>query len=204
MMKTVIIGLTLLFGLATARAAATSPADARAREYFDSGAKLSAQGRYAEALAEFSAGYELSRRPAFLINMGECARLMGDPARAREHFEHYLREAPQGQQAPLARQRLSELAPPPAAKPRPTPPVTPVKPATPVKPVLEPRRVVTSTPPPERLPLVVVPKEAPSRSVWKSPWLWTGIGAAVLAGSIVLYATTRNDDGCSGVCVTPR
>ncbi|MFH0903213.1 MAG: hypothetical protein V2A73_21500 [Pseudomonadota bacterium] len=82
---------------------------AKAKVHFEVGQKLVAEGRFVEAKAEFSAGYELSHRPLFLFNMAECARLSSDKARARELYERYLLEDPQGKLAAMARERLAEL-----------------------------------------------------------------------------------------------
>src|SRR5690606_11821719 len=74
-----------------------------------------------EAYDEFARGYAASGRPAFLFNMAEAARAMGEVEKARADYERYLREDPDGQYAALAARRLAELpAPPP---PPPPPPV---------------------------------------------------------------------------------
>lgn len=83
--------------------------EAAAKAHFERGQSLSAQSRFAEALAEFSAGYELSRKPLFLFNMAECARQAGDRARARANYERYLAEDPAGRLADTAQSRLMEL-----------------------------------------------------------------------------------------------
>lgn len=88
--------------------------EAAARGYFERGVKLYQEQRYLEALAEFSAGYELSRRPLFLFNMGECARLAKQPERAKEYYERYLREEPTGKFAETATARLAAMGVKPA------------------------------------------------------------------------------------------
>ncbi len=111
--------------------------DSSAKTHFELGQTYSSAGRYVEALAEFSAGYELSRKPLFLFNMAECARLAGDPARARINYERYLAEDPQGKLAPTARDRLSQLAdgtppePPPARQDLHAQPPAPLPPSPP-------------------------------------------------------------------------
>src|ERR1043165_5562369 len=68
----------------------------QAKAYFERGSAHYKAGRYLEARAEFAAGYELSHRPLFLFNMAECSRLDGNLDLAREGYERYLREAPNG------------------------------------------------------------------------------------------------------------
>ena len=101
----------LLLTLAsTVPASAAAPQiEVQARAHFDRGQKLSSEQRYLEALAEFSAGYELSQKPLFLFNMAECARLSGDRGRALTSYERYLAADPGGKLAGTARQRVGEL-----------------------------------------------------------------------------------------------
>jgi hypothetical protein len=159
--------LALVFAASATRTTHAQPnptEDARqvqARAYFDRGNAHYKAGRYLEARAEFAAGYELSRRPLFLFNMAECSRLDGNLELAREGYERYLREAPTGSEAALAKQRLAALAqtltapgPQPNVDPRPTAPppvVTPApRPAAPT--VVAPSPVPQPTPPPVQAP----------------------------------------------------
>jgi hypothetical protein len=180
----------------------------RARQHFENGQRLVDEGRFANAYTEFERGYELSGRPLFLFNMGECARQMGDDERARRAYERYLEQDPGGQLAATAQQRLAALPrgqppsrgptsgpaataePPPAAAPK--PPLTP--PAQEAPPPTPPGLVGLDQPP--------VPKGPP---VWKRWELWAGVGAAVVAGSVVVYATTREGSaGCGAGCIDLR
>src|SRR5262252_7783318 len=90
--------------LALARAALAQPAET-AKAHYEHGKALAAAGRLAEAYLEFEAGYAAEPRPAFLFNMGETARGMGNAT-----------AAPTGPLADTARRRLAELGiaqPPP-------------------------------------------------------------------------------------------
>src|SRR5207245_1911554 len=69
---------------------------ARARTHFEAGRALHKPGNYTEALREFAAGYQLAPRPAFLLNLGQCYRMLDDLGKAREMYQRYLREAPAG------------------------------------------------------------------------------------------------------------
>ncbi|MEJ7597297.1 MAG: hypothetical protein WKG01_05240 [Kofleriaceae bacterium] len=54
-----------------------------ARANFTRGKALAASRKFADAYREFEAGYRASPKPAFLFNMGEAARGMGDVVKAR-------------------------------------------------------------------------------------------------------------------------
>ena len=198
---------------------ASAAASARAKTYFENGARLVGEQRYAEALAEFSAGFELSQRPLFLFNMGEAARALGDAARARTFYRHYLTLAPNGEFAQQARARLDALATP---APQPTPsspsaattqplPVTHVQTSQPATtPDLTPSHALTHEPAPlpvqTRAPIrVVLVTDEDSRPLWKKPVLWISVGAAIVVGSAAIYLAERSgSSGCGEGCVSFR
>jgi hypothetical protein len=118
-----------------------------AKAHFEQGQTLYAGGQFAEARAEFLAGFELSHKPAFLFNAAECARLMGKTDVARDGYDQYLKLDPNGKLAMLALQRLDELGP---------------KPAEPAKPAAGPPPIVAPTPAPAPLPPPTVAPPAPA------------------------------------------
>lgn len=199
-----------------AQAAAPAPAgdaDAQARARYAEGQRLTAAGQYREALAAFTAGYALSRRPAFLFNMAECSRKLGDLEQARAYYERYLAEDPRGPLATTARQRLGERATPapapvaPAPTPAPAPVVVPTRPAAPApaptptpRPVLAPvapapTDPVASAP---RADLTATPEPASSPALWQRSGFWIGVGAAVLLTAGSVYLLSRGSDGPCG------
>lgn len=109
----------IAFVLAIAGEAAADR-DADAKLAYERGAALYKARHYAEARTAFSSGYQLSGRAEFMFNMAECSRLGNEPTVAREQYERYLKEAPTGPLAELARKRLAAL--PPAVEPTATPP----------------------------------------------------------------------------------
>jgi tetratricopeptide (TPR) repeat protein len=176
----------------------------RAKDHFERARALAQAKQYAAAYDEFAAGYALAPRPLFLFNMGEMARALGQTPRAREHYERYLAAEPDGAFAKQATQRLTELSvvtPPPAPTPAPAPAPAPA-------PVAQAPRV----PPPTA---VTLPQTQPQsthsfaltyepRPLYKRTGFWVGVGAAVLAGTVVVYASTRDGDSCSGNCIDLR
>jgi tetratricopeptide (TPR) repeat protein len=89
----------------------TQPANdnvARARVLFQSGRTHYELGSYSEAIRDFAAGYALSPRPEFLLNLGQAYRASGDATKAIELFNKYLERAPPD--APLRSEVRSLIA----------------------------------------------------------------------------------------------
>lgn len=102
--------ITLLMMLVTAPAQADDAAlEAKARALYRSATAHFEAGRYVEAQADFSAGYELSRKPGFLWNMAESARLAGRGDRSLELYRQYVSAAEPSAQRTEAQSRIREL-----------------------------------------------------------------------------------------------
>ncbi len=52
------------------------------------------KGKFGDALIAFGAAYKADPQPKFLYNIARCHEKSGDLAKAAEHYERYLREAP--------------------------------------------------------------------------------------------------------------
>jgi tetratricopeptide (TPR) repeat protein len=78
--------------------AATSPAladDAQsAREHYQKGTSYYDLGRYADAIREFEAAYEIKNDPALLYNLAQSHRLAGNSEQALHFYRTYLRRVP--------------------------------------------------------------------------------------------------------------
>src|SRR5262245_64281687 len=108
---------SLLIVALALRAAHADPAtDQLAKQRYEHAKQLVAARQFAAAFDEFSAGYDLSNRPQFLFNMGECKRALGDAPAARQLYQRYLLASPHGDLADTARARLSELGQPPLSE----------------------------------------------------------------------------------------
>jgi hypothetical protein len=188
-----------------AATAHATPLDSEAKQHFVRGQKLAAEGRCSDALPEFEAGYALSKRPLFLFNIAECARKTGELARARDNYERYLREDPNGATAETARERLQSL--PPVDKPTPattlpsqTPP--PATAGTTSAPASAPANVPTASTSMNALDLTsTLPPKKPARRRWP---LWVGLGAAAAVSAVaisvgVVYGR-KSGASCSGTC----
>jgi len=150
--------LLVVVAAAPSRAAGERDVEARARDHYESGRTLYRLGNYREALAQFTAGYELVKRPRFLLNLAQTFRKLGDDPNARRMIERYLGEAdPNDPARAQAKELLAELGPEPA----PPPPTTPV-PATPPP-------TVTATPDPAAIVAAPAPTPAPKRASGVAP-----------------------------------
>jgi hypothetical protein len=173
-----------------------------AKTHYEQGQTLYAAGRFAEARAEFLAGFELSKKPAFLFNAAECARLLGDTQIARDGYNRYLGLEPNGRLAMLAMQRLDELGP--ATHVEPTPPVIP--PTIPAPSPTTTPMPATSRPAPTTSALV---QTAPSDDLDTARIeRIAGIGLAstgaalVVTGAIFGYHSSTLSNQVSGACAS--
>jgi hypothetical protein len=187
---------------ASARADDPPVNEAQARAHFQHGEKLTRAGNHAEAFKQFELGYQLSRRPLFLFNMAECARLAGDPARARGLYQRYLEAEPQGKLAPTARERLAALPAPSAPLRPPAPPTAPPASTRVPAVILTPPAV----PPPEAGTVAVTPTAPepsptePRRPLYRRWPFWAGVGAVVVASTVTAIALTRGGGGTCPDC----
>jgi tetratricopeptide (TPR) repeat protein len=81
-----------MLGLAAAAARADG-LDARA--LYERGTAHYNLGEWRPALDDFKEAYRLKRDPAFLFNLAQCYRQLGEPAQAQLEYRAYLREAPE-------------------------------------------------------------------------------------------------------------
>ena len=138
----------------TARADQTS--DSVGKMHYEEGQRLFKSGSYRDALAEFSAGYDATNRPAFLLNIAQSHRKLGNLEKAREFYKSYLREAPNNPQLNAEVQRfIAELDAEIAARPP----------------------VVVEQPPQLPPPTPKAPPEPP----YVRKWTWVGLGLSIAA-----------------------
>lgn len=141
-------------------------ADRECRKRADAAAKLYNDRKFAEALDEYQAAYELRQAPFLLLNIGRCLFRLGRPRSALAKYELLQKNTPDLDQATarslekyiaeakaaLDEEEKAAPKPPPVAEPVAPPPVAPPPP-----------------PPPEKKP------------VYKQWWFWTAIGGAAVA-----------------------
>jgi hypothetical protein len=134
-------------------AAAQAPtSDELARRHFDSGAAYLQESDYENALKAFEKAYELSKRPAILINIATVQERRGNLESAIQALRTYLELEPAGEHAETTKLRLQNLEKRQAEAPPPAPP--PVAPApapapAPLAPPPEPATTQTPAAPPK-------------------------------------------------------
>jgi hypothetical protein len=79
-------------------------------------------GRYDHAIREFTAGYALSPRPQFLLNIAQAQRRLGDLRAARDMYHKYLDALPDAPEREQIGRILQELDEAIAKEPPPPPP----------------------------------------------------------------------------------
>lgn len=96
--------VTLVVGLGGDALANTK----KAKAAFKKGQLHYKLGRFPEALEEFSKAYEHQPLAAFLFNIGQCHRQLGNHERAVFFFEGYLRESPEAKNRQLVEDLIAE------------------------------------------------------------------------------------------------
>lgn len=153
-------------------------------------------GRFDEALVDYQAAYDVEPLPAFLFNIGQCYRNMGNYERAQFFFRRYTALDPRSPNRPAAERLIVEMerlaGEPPVAmvgdKPQPAPAALLAAPA----PAADGRGAAISPPPSS---VAAKSGDGAARTpVYRRPWFWITASAVVVASGVLsAYAVTRND-----------
>ncbi len=165
--------LCALAALAPAPAAAED-AEKAARGHFRRGETHFAMGRFAAALKEYEAAYELKPLPGFLFNIGQCHRNLGHLEEAVFSFKRYLRLKPDATNRAAVEELVAELERQIAAQKATRPPAL-TGPSGPTGPL--------------------VPPPPPPPPVYKRWWFWTGIAVAAAGAAVGIYFGVRPHAG---------
>ena len=155
--------------LAPGRAAAED-AERASRAHFRRGETHFAMGRFAQALKEYQAAYELKPLPGFLFNIGQCHRNLGELEEAVFSFKRYLRLKPDAANHAAVEELVADLERQLAAQKAARPP-TLAGPTGPSGPLL---------PPPP-----------PPTPVYKRWYFWAGIAVAAAGAAVGIYFGAR-------------
>jgi tetratricopeptide (TPR) repeat protein len=152
-----------------------------AKEALREGMRQYEIGDFTSALAAFKRAYLNYEEPAFLYNIAQCERLLGQKSEALREYKMYLHKVPAASnrvevqkivadlQAALAVEKQAQEAPPQGP--------------------MEPRPELTRAPSPAPVvlvaapPLVVAPPLV-EKPVYKKWWLWTVVGVAVAGAGV--------------------
>jgi FimV-like protein len=165
----VLVAISALSGSALGQSPSRPDTDARARAHYEIGEGLFQLGKYSEAVKEFAAGYQLTRRPRFLLDLAQAYRQLGDEASARQMLEQFLAEAPADDiERPQVTELLGQLRGSPGPAPLAARPLLPAaQPSTLAVHAEVSRRAVEST--------------SPRRA---KPYWWIGVaGGALVVGA---------------------
>lgn len=197
-----ILALLASLGLSADVAAASSATERKARVHFQAGEERFKAGAFAEALAEYQAGYDVLPLPGFLINVAQCQRRLGDLKTARATYQKFVLVAPDSPLVPQVKSMIAEIDGLLADldKNKSAPAEDEAKPADPAP---APAPVPAAPAAQETTAPVLVATPAPAeqteqpRRRW---WLWGALGAVVVGGAVTAVVlstggTTTVHDG---------
>jgi tetratricopeptide (TPR) repeat protein len=172
--------LACLLAAPPARAESGGDAELRARAHFQQGQVHFEARQFGEAIREYQAGYDISRRSGFLLNIGHAYRRMGDLEAARLHYKKFLfvdPTSPKRAEVEATIRQLDELGT--AASAPPGPPAVGIA-AAPGRAAPEPRPILSATAEP------ATSQEPPP--FYRRLWFWSAVGVVVLGGAVAAYA----------------
>jgi tetratricopeptide (TPR) repeat protein len=184
---------------------------AQARAHFEKGRTFFQVDEYRKAIDEFKAAHVERPDPAFLYNIAECYRHLGETKDALTYYRRFLNAAAPGDRTrPTVEKRIAELQAQ-AAKARRAPeqssaPAASVVAASAGPEVAIPDPAVAGAPLPrasaletEPAPLIAKPAPDPAardggegRPFYKRGWFFAALGAVLIGGAVGVWAATRN------------
>jgi tetratricopeptide (TPR) repeat protein len=187
-------GVPALHGGRPARAAESEDVR-KAREHYKSGDEAFKAGRYEEAYREWEAGFKLSGRPLFVVNMAHAERKRGELRHARALYQRYIVMEPTSKLRPEIEGVLKEIddaiaAEDAAVKPAPVAAVPP--------PVASPPLALAPPPPPDNQPVANLGAASGDAGapVYQRWWFWTAAG--VVTAGVLAAVLLRGGGGGDG------
>jgi tetratricopeptide (TPR) repeat protein len=192
LLPALIVVIVVVGGGVGARApvAATSDNGRPGRAYFEMAEAKFNLGRFEEAAVDYQAAYQAEPLPAFLFNIGQCHRNLGNYERAQFYFRRYLELDPRSPNRPDAERLIVEMdrlggergpaAPPPAL-------ASLAAPASGTRAEDQGRHAFA--------PVVARAGDtgAAQPPLYRRPWFWVGSAAVVAAGIAAAVIITRDD-----------
>jgi len=139
----------------------------RAKKLHREGEKLFALGKFAGALEKYEAAFEAKPIPAFLFNIGQCHRNLGDFDAAIFSFRKYLKLAPDAKNRDAVLEYIDELE------------------REKQKSSASDLDLIRPEPDPDPQP----PRDDRKKPIYKKWWFWGGVavvGAGVIGTAVVL------------------
>ena len=170
--------LLLALVLFSSTAYANEADEKMSQDLYETGVRAYSEGRYQNALAAFSAAYDVAQVPGLLFNIGQCHRQLGNHELAIQYYERYMKEEPD---VPEIAALLAEERALLQAKGGPKKTAPPAKTTT----------TTTTTTPTTPPPVIAIPAPA----LWEQPLVWGIAGGAfvvLVGGTIALVAVTSS------------
>ena len=164
----------------------------QARAHFDRGRAFFEVDEYRQAIVEFKAAHIEKPDPAFLYNIAECYRRLGDLSEAHQFYRRFLATAPADDKTrAVVEQRLADLKsvadePKPGAGDTTTGGDAPALGAP--APRDAPSGVLTQTQTPAR------PATGDTSPFYLRPWFLITVGAVVVASAVGIWALSREPE----------
>ena len=213
-----VLGLVCVLGVASWSGSARADGGGDAKARYMSGQSHYNLNEFAEALTDFKEAYRLHPDPAFLFNIAQCERQLGDFDEAIKFYRSYLRNKPDASNAKEVQKKIDELKglseakrkskegapqsviaptspPPPDSSPHAPPPPAPIAPLAPppapvnLSPSPEPTATTTSTTTPGA-DLTAKADTGESTPIYKEWWFWAGAGAVVVGAVVIAVLAT--------------
>jgi tetratricopeptide (TPR) repeat protein len=185
----VVLVAWIALGAGAASAANDLPRDRPGRAFFEQGEANFNRGRFEEARADYQAAYDAEPLPAFLFNIGQCYRNLGEYERAQFFFQRYTMLDPRSPNRPAAERLIAEMSR--LAEERRSDPTAPVAATA----LLTPPSTAAARGP-GGAPLVgsVVDTRSTGagRPIYRRTWFWVAVGGAVVVGGAVALALSRD------------
>ena len=187
----------MLFAVLAARTAAAGEAaqERPGRALFVRAESKFNVGRFDEALVDYQAAYDVEPLPAFLFNIGQCYRNMGNYERAQFFFRRYTTLDPRSPNRPAAERLIAEmerLAVEPAGTPAGDNPAPGPSPS-----LAAPAPPAADRGPPAFAPASVAEKTTDTSArppVYRRAWFWIAVSAVVVAGGVATAIAVTPDD----------
>jgi len=156
---------------------------AQARVHFDRGRTFFDVDQYRKAIAEFKAAHIEKADPAFLYNIAECHRRLGEGSDALLFYRRFLATAPADDKTrPIVEQRIAELKTS-ADEPNPGGP-----------PPGGDDTMALNALPPQGDAAVLIQQPGPpgeASSFYRRPWFWITVGAVIVGSVVAIWALSR-------------
>lgn len=107
-----VLTVALVAGLASPALAQGEPSEDAlidAKIHFEAGKTYYQKKKFRQAITEFEEGYTYVKKPAFLVNIAQCYRELGNQQKAREYYKRFLDEDPQTPQREQVEAIIAEL-----------------------------------------------------------------------------------------------